>query len=268
MKRFRILGLMLLALVVAAGISACQKQADTEVSQNMPPENPATAQEPAPEATTPPAVEPAPPPPPGPPPATKPTTKSATTKKTTAVNAAQTKTVSLPTGTPFEVELVSPVSTATNNVGDKVEAKLTGPLLYNNMVIANQGAVIRGEIAELMRPSKSKAEEDRASLKFAFTSIETVDGEKTLAATVTNAEVLHAGGTTKRDALMIGGSAVAGAVLGKIIGGDTKDAAIGAVAGAAVGTGGALLMKGHNLELPAGSKLSLKVDQPITIVQR
>src|SRR5262245_10619060 len=180
MKQFRILGQTLLALVVAAGISACQKQADTDVSQNMPPENPATAQEPAPEATTPPAVESTPPATPATPPATKSaTTKSTTTKKATAVNAAQTKTVSLPSGTPFEVELVSPVSTGTNNVGDKVEAKLTGPLLYNNMVIANQGAVIRGEIAELTRPSKSKAEEDRASLKFAFTSIETVDGEKT-----------------------------------------------------------------------------------------
>jgi len=267
MKSLRTFGLTLLALVLAAGISACQKQADTELSSNMPPENPATAQEPAPQATTPPVVESTPPATPATPPATKPVTKS-TTKKTQAVPAAQTRTVSLPTGTPFDVELVTPISTGTNQVGDKIEGRLVAPLLYDNMVIANQGAVIRGEIVELTPATKSRAAEDRATLKLGFTSIETVDGEKTLAATVTNAEVLQAGGTTKRDALMIGGSAIAGAVLGKVIGGDTKDAAIGAVAGAAVGTGGALLMKGHNLELPVGSKLSLKVDQPITIVQR
>ena len=268
MKPFRTFGLTLLALVLVAGISACQKQADTDLSSNMPPENPATTQEPAPEATAPPVAETTPPATPATPPATKPTTKSTSTKKTQAVTAAQTRTVSLPTGTPFDVELVTPVSTGTNQVGDKVEAKLVAPLLYDNMVIANQGALIRGEITQLTAATKSKSAEDRASLQFGFTSIETVDGEKTLAATVTNAEVLQAGGTTKRDALMIGGSAVAGAVLGKVIGGDTKDAAIGAVAGAAIGTGGALLMKGHNLELPVGSKLSLKVDQPITIVQR
>ena len=265
MKSLRTFGLALLALVLAAGLSACQKQAETELS-NLPPENPATVQEPAPEA--PPVTETTPPPTPAtPPPATKPATKPAV-KKTQAVTASQTRTVSLPTGTPFDVELVTPISTGTNKVGDKIEAKLVAPLLHDNMVIANQGAVIRGEIVELVPASKSKAAESRASLRLGFTSIETVDGEKTLAATVTNAEVLQAGSTTKRDALMIGGSAIAGAVVGKILGGDTKDAAIGAVAGAAIGTGGALLMKGHNLELPIGSKLSLKVDQPITIVQR
>ena len=263
MKSFRLFGLAVLALALAAGLSACQKQADTDLSSNMPQENPATTQEPAP-STTPPAVESTPPPATPTTPAPKTAAKSTSTKKSSAVNAADTRTVSLPPGTAFDVELVTPVSTGKNKVGDPVEGKLVAPLLYNNMVIANQGAVIRGEITELVPAAK----EGRASLKFGFSSIETVDGEKTLAASVTNAEVLQAGSTTKRDALMIGGSAVAGAVLGKVIGGDTKDAAIGAVAGAALGTGGTLLMKGHNLELPIGSKLSLKSEAPITIVQR
>jgi hypothetical protein len=266
MKTLRILGLSVLALTLALGLSACAKQGETEVS--MPPveENPATAAEPMPMDQVASTPEPAP----APAPVKKASTKPATTKpKSTVVPAAETRTVSVPTGTSFDIELLTPIHTKTSNVGDRVEGKLMHPLnAPDGSVIAVTGATIRGEIVELTRASKSRAEEDRASVKFAFTSIETVDGEKSLSTTVTNVEGLQAGSTTKRDALIIGGSAVAGAVLGKVIGKDTKDAAIGAVAGAVIGTGAVMASKGHELELAAGSKISVRAEQPITIVQR
>lgn len=266
MKTLRILGLSVLALTLALGLSACAKEGETEVS--MPPieENPATAAEPMPMDQVASTPEPAP----APAPVKKAATKPATTKpKSTVVPAAETRTVSVPTGTSFDIELLTPIHTKTGNVGDRVEGKLMHPLnAPDGSVIAVTGATIRGEIVELTRASKSRAEEDRASVKFAFTSIETVDGEKSLSTTVTNVEGLQAGSTTKRDALIIGGSAVAGAVLGKVIGKDTKDAAIGAVAGAVIGTGAVMASKGHELELAAGSKISVRADQPITIVQR
>jgi hypothetical protein len=269
MKTLRILGLSVLALTLALGLSACAKQGETEVS--MPPveENPATAAEPMPMDQAP-VDQVASTPEPAPAPVKKAATKPATTKpKSTVVPAAETRTVSVPTGTSFDIELLTPVHTKTGNVGDRVEGKLMHPLnAPDGSVIAVTGAMIRGEIVELTRASKSRAEEDRASVKFAFTSIETVDGEKSLSTTVTNVEGLQAGSTTKRDALIIGGSAVAGAVLGKVIGKDTKDAAIGAVAGAVIGTGAVMASKGHELELAAGSKISVRADQPITIVQR
>jgi hypothetical protein len=264
MKTLRILGLSVLALTLALGLSACAKQGETEVS--MPPveENPATAAEPMPMDQVASTPEPAPAP------VKKAATKPATTKpKSTVVPAAETRTVSVPTGTSFDIELLTPIHTKTGNVGDRVEGKLMHPLnAPDGSVIAVTGATIRGEIVELTRASKSRAEEDRASVKFAFTSIETVDGEKSLSTTVTNVEGLQAGSTTKRDALIIGGSAVAGAVLGKVIGKDTKDAAIGGLAGAVIGTGAVMASKGHELELAAGSKISVRADQPITVVQR
>lgn len=269
MKTLRILGLSVLALTLALGLSACAKQSETEVS--MPPveENPATASEPMPMDQAP-VDQVASTPEPAPAPVKKAATKPATTKpKSTVVPAAETRTVSVPTGTSFDIELLTPVHTKTSNVGDRVEGKLMHPLnAPDGSVIAVTGAMIRGEIVELTRASKSRAEEDRASVKFAFTSMETVDGEKSLSTTVTNVEGLQAGSTTKRDALIIGGSAVAGAVLGKVIGKDTKDAAIGGLAGAVIGTGAVMASKGHELELAAGSKISVRADQPITIVQR
>ena len=265
------------ALSLTLALSACQK-ASSDVSSTMPPEDQTTAmsQTPSPESAPvtetqstpeqpvaklePVVVKPA---------TKKPVSTKSTTKSTHAVPASENRTVSLPAGSTFDVELATRIHTAESNVGDKIQAKLITPLKGDDgSTIAPAGAVIHGEIAELTRASKSRAEEDRASVKLAFTSVETVFGEKTLAATVTNVESLKAGSTTKRDALVIAGSAAAGAILGKVAGHDTKDAMIGGLAGAVIGTGVVMAQKGHELEIPAGSKVSLRSDQPITIVAR
>jgi hypothetical protein len=262
---------LLLALTLTLGLSACQK-ASSDMSSTMPPDDQTTAMnETAPTPEPAPVVESTPEPVAKMEPVVvkpKSTPKKATTKSTT-VPASETRSVSLPAGSTFEVELSTRIHTGESNVGDKIEGKLIQPLKSEDgSTIAPAGALIHGEIAELTRASRSRAEEDRASVKLAFTSVETVAGEKTLAATVTNVESLKAGSTTKRDALVIAGSAAAGAILGKVAGHDTKDAMIGGLAGAVVGTGVVMAQKGHELEIPAGSKVSLRSDQPITIVAR
>ena len=263
MKRLPVLGAALLALALAIGLSACQKQAETDVSST---ENPATAEE-AP-ATQPEAVTP----PPEPPPTTsaKPRTPAKSTSKSTgAVLTDAPTTLELPAGTTFTVVMVTPVDTRTSNVGDKIEATLAAPLLVNGKTVANQDAMIRGEISELTRASRAKSEEDRAGAKFLFTSLETVDGEKVLHATVTNSEGrMIAKSTSTRDKLLIGGGALLGAITGKVAGKDTKATVLGAVGGAVLGTGIVLASKGHELEVPAGSKVSLRVDEPILIVEK
>ncbi|HET7904488.1 MAG TPA: hypothetical protein VFM17_08005 [Candidatus Eisenbacteria bacterium] len=266
MVRIRTLFLFALALVLALGVSACQKSAETEVAATE--ENPATAEETPAVEPAPVVTEPAPAPAaPATPAKTTTTTKPKTTTATPA--AAKSTTVSIPAGTAFDVTLTTPVDTRTSNVGDKVEGTLVAPLTAEGVTIAEQGAVIRGEITELTRASRAKSEEDRASVKFQFTSLETVEGEKTITATVTNAEgKMIAKGTGTRDKLTILGSTVAGAVIGKVAGKDTKSTILGAVGGAVLGTGVVMASKGHELEVPAGSKVSLRADSPITIVSK
>ena len=268
MKSLRILGAALLALTLAIGLSACQKAAETDVSSTT--DNPATATEtPAaqPEAVTPPPAETPVATAPAKTTTTKP--KSTTPKSTGAVLADAPVSLELPAGTTFDVVMVTPVDTRTSNVGDKIEAKLAAPLLVNGKTVANQDAFIRGEISELTRASRAKSEEDRAGVKFLFTSLETVDGEKVLHATVTNSEGrMIAKSTSTRDKLLIGGGALLGAITGKVAGKDTKATVLGAVGGAVLGTGIVLASKGHELEVPTGSKVSLRVDEPITIVEK
>lgn len=276
MRSMKFAAAALLALAMTAGLSACSKSpesqpaATTEENPATTPETPAADQT---QATAPPAEQPAP--------AATPAKKAATTTKGTTSTTSSTRTtaaaaaaaakryVELPAGTTFDVAMVTPVDTRTSNVGDKIEGKLMAPLVVNGKTIANQDAMIRGEISELTRASRAKSEEDRAGVKFLFTSLETVDGEKELHATVTNAEGrMIAKSTSTRDKLLIGGGALAGAIVGKVAGKDTKSTILGAVGGAVLGTGAVLAAKGHELEVPAGSKVSLRVDQPVTIVEK
>jgi len=274
MKIVRILSAALLAVLLAVALAACQKKvestADSNVEQAPPSDQMASGNvetTPAPDqsATQPPATT-----------TTKAAKKPASTKGTssgskgsTAAYATNDNTVEIPVGTVLDVTLVTPVDTRTSNVGDKIEAKLTAPLVHDGVTIANQDAVVRGEVTALQRASRSKSEENRASVILTFTSLETVDGEKALHATVTNSEgKLVAKSTGTRDKLIIGGSTVAGAIIGKVAGKDTKSTVIGAMGGAVLGTGAVLASKGHELEVPAGSKVTLRVDEPITVVSK
>lgn len=272
MKAIRTAGAFLLILTLAVSLSACSKKEEASMSSadslSSGSSMDTTAMSPMPSDATTPPPEAMPPEP-----TTATTTPPAHKPKTPATPAtAEKRTVSLPTGATFIVTMVTPINTGTSNVGDKIEAKLVDQLSSpdaGGAVIAEAGSTLKGEIAELKRASHAKNEDDRAMVKMTFTSLETVDGEKTLNATVTNAEGrMIAGSTTKRDALIISGSAIAGAVLGKVVGKDTKGAIIGAVGGAVLGTGAVMAAKGYELDVPEGSKVSLRVDAPVTVVAR
>jgi hypothetical protein len=71
-------------------------------------------------------------------------------------------------------------------------------------------------------------------------------------------------GKGKRTAVMAGGGAALGALIGGLAGGG-KGAAIGAVAGGGAGTGGAAFTGNKDIVLPAESALSFTLSQPIEI---
>lgn len=70
--------------------------------------------------------------------------------------------------------------------------------------------------------------------------------------------------TSKRNLKFIGGGAGAGLVIGAIAGGG-KGAAIGAGVGAAVGVAGALLKKGKEAEVNAGTEFGVILNQSIAL---
>lgn len=71
-------------------------------------------------------------------------------------------------------------------------------------------------------------------------------------------------GGNKRTGEFVGGGAVIGSILGAIAGGG-KGAAIGAASGAAAGAGAQILTRGRNIQVPAESLITFRLEQPLQI---
>lgn len=71
-------------------------------------------------------------------------------------------------------------------------------------------------------------------------------------------------GANKRTGKFVGGGAVLGTLLGAVAGGG-KGAAIGALAGAGAGAGTQMLTRGKNLNIPAETLLTFRVEQPLRV---
>jgi hypothetical protein len=71
-------------------------------------------------------------------------------------------------------------------------------------------------------------------------------------------------GKGKRTAVLAGGGAAVGALIGGLAGGG-KGAAIGALAGGGAGTGGAAFTGNKDIVIPAESALSFKLEQPLEL---
>ena len=71
-------------------------------------------------------------------------------------------------------------------------------------------------------------------------------------------------GANKRTAEMTGGGAVLGTLIGAVAGG-AKGAIIGAVVGGGAGAAAQVATRGSNVNVPAESVLTFKLDQPLTL---
>jgi len=182
-----------------------------------------------------------------------------------ASKAAAVARLTIPQGTEVHVTLSTPVGSETSQVGDSLTATTTNDILVGGKVAVPAGSTIRGRVAEVIPGTKGmKISEKGGSVVLAFDRVTTPRGDsEPLSASLTSMA-----SSTGKTAGIIGGSAAGGALLGKILGGGTKDAAIGAVVGGGIGTAIAAGTKGKELKIPAGTDLTLTLDQPLKMVDR
>jgi hypothetical protein len=215
-------------------------------SQPVPEVQPA----PNPPAQTPPPPEPVverapqpvePPPPPPPPPA---------------------KQVTVTAGTLLPVRLIETVSSDRNHPGDTFTATLDAPLVIDGFVIAEKGSRAEGRIVESQQAGRVKG---LASIALELTRFTTSDGQHVEISTDSFTKMGPESKST--DAAKIGGGAALGAIIGAIAGGG-KGAAIGAGAGGAAGTGAVLTTRGKAAVLPSETKISFRLNNPVTITEK
>jgi len=170
--------------------------------------------------------------------------------------------VSLPSGTLLTVRLVDTVSSERHQVGDTFLASLDQPVIANGFVIAERGADVEGRVVGIEQSGRVKG---RASIAIELVRLNTSDGQTV--AIHTQAFAREAASEQSEDARKIGMGASIGAVIGAIAGGG-KGAAIGAAIGGGASTGGVLATKGMPAVLESETRITFRLNDPVTIVER
>jgi hypothetical protein len=164
----------------------------------------------------------------------------------------------VPAGTTLPVILATSISSYKNKAGDEFEGNLAAPIVANGEVAVPKGAKITGTIVDAKKQGKFKGE---ALLTIRLTSVN-VGGKDYLISTHTWSDTEK--GKGKRSAVITGGGAAAGALIGGLAGGG-KGAGIGALVGGAGGLAASGGTGGQNVNLPAETKINFKLAKSLTI---
>jgi hypothetical protein len=168
------------------------------------------------------------------------------------------KVMVVPAGTVLTVRLGQAVGSKISTAGQAFTAALASPVAVEGKTAIPSGATASGTVVDAKPLGRFKG---GAVLQLRLTSI-TVNGTEQSVSTssLTRTE----SGKGKRTAIMAGGGAGLGALIGGLAGGG-KGAAIGALAGGGAGTGGAAFTGNKDIVLPAESALSFKLEQPLEV---
>jgi hypothetical protein len=170
--------------------------------------------------------------------------------------------VTIPAGTLLSVRVDETLRSDKNQNGDSFKATLDQPLVIDGFVIAERGSKVEGRVSAVDPGGRVKGV---ANMTLELVRLTTSDGQRIRLQTETFAR--QAERSAKSDAAKIGVAAGIGAAIGAIAGGG-KGAAIGAGVGGAAGTGGVMATRGKAAEIPAETRLSFRLREPITITEK
>lgn len=164
----------------------------------------------------------------------------------------------VPAGTVLTVRLGQAVGSKISSPGQTFTATLAAPVSVDGKTAIPAGAAASGTVVDAKPLGRFKG---GASLQLRLTSITIGGSEQAIS---TSSVSRTATGKGKRTAVLAGGGAALGALIGGLAGGG-KGAGIGALAGGGAGAGGAAFTGNKDIVLPAESALSFKVEQPIEV---
>ena len=166
--------------------------------------------------------------------------------------------VNVPAGTRLVVRMVDGISGGNSRAGTLFTARLQGNLMVGNTNVAPDGSMVFGRIIASSGASRVAG---RSELSLELTDIQ-VNG--TRFPILSNDYSVQGGNALGRTARRTGGGAGLGAVIGAIGGNAGRGAAIGA----ATGGGASLLMRGEQINIPSGTLLEFRLQQPASLPGR
>jgi len=237
---------LVIGFMLLLALAACNKQQ----SQSQPATDNSSAQSNQMAGNTPPAQNqsamsqpqnnmkaeaPAPPPPPPPPPP-----------------------LVVPAGTSLVVRMGNTIDTKTANAGDTFTGSLAHAVAVGDDIAIPAGAGVSGTVVESKSPGKFKG---AGTLVVSLTTVD-VNGVPT--SIQTSNYGVSVKGKGKRTAVVTGGGAGGGALIGGLAGGG-KGALIGGLLGAGAGAAGSAFTGNKDLQIPAEAAVTFKLSNSITV---
>ncbi|HLX42386.1 MAG TPA: hypothetical protein VKR43_03085 [Bryobacteraceae bacterium] len=163
----------------------------------------------------------------------------------------------LASGTAITVRMIDSVDSERDRMGQTFRASLDEPVVdASGNTIIPRGA---DAMVKLVDDQQSGKLAGKTILTLNLQSVQ-VNGQTVEINTQNVTE--QSGSRTARSAKVIGGTAIAGAIIGAIAGGG-KGAAIGTAAGAGAGTVAEVATKGQRVRIPSETRLTFTLQQPV-----
>jgi hypothetical protein len=161
-------------------------------------------------------------------------------------------------GMRLEVEIEDTLSSGSSRVGDSFRTVLVDDVrAEDGTLVVPAGAEVHGKVVEA-RPLRKVG--GQAALGLVLDRLVLPSGD----AIEIQASLLELGRNKKGDKAKIAGAVIAGAILGSILG-DSDGALVGAAAGAAASTAYVVKAEGREVEIPAGTVVTLEVEEVVTV---
>jgi hypothetical protein len=164
-------------------------------------------------------------------------------------------------GTLLTFEVRETVSTSSHDAGDTFSLVLVDAVTGPAGAILPAGTPARGMVTD---SHASTGPDDASVLGLRVSSVEVGGSQKPLVSQTQSADVSSStrdSGT--RTAATIATGTAAGAIIGQVLGRDTRSTVTGAAIGTAVGVGVALTTRGGHAEFPTGSRIVVRLSQDL-----
>jgi hypothetical protein len=166
--------------------------------------------------------------------------------------------IEIPSGTELDVRLQNPLNSGTAQVEDRFEATTLNDVIVDGRVAIPSGAVMRGVVTAVEPGTRTNR---TAKMTVSFDQVTINQRSYPMRATVTEA---IQGEGIKGELPRAGAGAAVGAIIGGVLGGVK-----GAVLGTVIGGGGTIAAtEGKEVELPQGTQLHVRIDQPLQVASQ
>jgi hypothetical protein len=166
---------------------------------------------------------------------------------------------SVPAGSVLTLSTDNTLDSKTAQVDDTFTATVVDDVRVGERILIPAGSTVRGRVTEAVAAKRGAG---NAKLSIAFDTLELESGYRTQIIG-TFQQVTES--KKKRNAAVIGGSAAGGALLGRILGKDTKGAVIGSIIGGGIGTAVVMGKEGEQVTIPAGTPFEIHLDEAVKV---